>query len=165
MDLKSDTINLIADDTIELNRTYSNHKLTIDKDKGLLTGTWKYRGRIITSGLAVVHKAHVTGDSTRTWITSENDYGINIGSEEYNNDLRGTWFTKGSVINGSDSRMKNSISSFNETHEVLFNELMPVTYKYNEGKSNRVHFGYIAQDVLLAMKKANLNTLDVAAVC
>jgi predicted RNase H-like nuclease (RuvC/YqgF family) len=44
----------------------------------------------------------------------------------------------------------------------LYDALIPVTYKYNDGTSGRIHAGYIAQDVLTAMEKAGLTTTEFA---
>jgi len=50
-------------------------------------------------------------------------------------------------------------------YSILFDYLNPVIYKYNNGTSNRFHTGFIAQEVVSAIEKANLTTQDFAAVC
>ena len=65
----------------------------------------------------------------------------------------------------SDARVKNSIKDMSKSYEILFDELHPRIFKYNEGSSNRIHSGYIVQEVLEAMSKANLTTQEFAAVC
>lgn len=66
--------------------------------------------------------------------------------------------------NQSDIRVKNSIEPFDERYERLFESLQPVRYKYNEGTSNRYHTGFIAQQVVESIEKAELTTKDFAAV-
>jgi hypothetical protein len=44
----------------------------------------------------------------------------------------------------SDLRLKNSINSLSPNYEILFDNLQPVSYKYNNGTSNRTHIGFIA---------------------
>lgn len=65
----------------------------------------------------------------------------------------------------SDLRAKNSISEFDDNYEILFDSLSPKRYKYNDGESNRYHTGFIAQDVVDAIKRSGLTTQDFAAVC
>jgi len=69
--------------------------------------------------------------------------------------------TSGSII--SDKNKKNSISTFSDKYNVLYDALVPVTYKFNYGTSNRIHSGFIAQDVLQAINNAGLTTQDFAA--
>lgn len=79
--------------------------------------------------------------------------------------LAGTWELSSGAAVTSDRNAKNSISTISNPYEVMFDNLQPVTYKYNEGTSNRIHTGFIAQDVVDAVNAAGLNTKDFAAVC
>lgn len=69
--------------------------------------------------------------------------------------------TSGSII--SDRNKKNSISVFTDEYDKLFDDLLPVKYKYNYGTSNRFHSGFIAQDVVQAIIDSGLTTQDFAA--
>lgn len=69
------------------------------------------------------------------------------------------WCTTG-VFNGSDRRIKNSISDDLAQYEVMFNGLKPVKYKLNSGTSGRYHIGFIAQDVEEALAAAKLDSAD-----
>lgn len=64
----------------------------------------------------------------------------------------------------SDLRIKNSVEMLNDNYEQFFNLLSPKRYKYNNGTSGRYHTGFIAQEVVAALEKSNLNTADFAAV-
>jgi hypothetical protein len=44
----------------------------------------------------------------------------------------------------SDRRLKNTIQCFNDKYEILFDNLKPVSYKYNNGTSGRTHTGFVA---------------------
>lgn len=91
---------------------------------------------------------------------------VSIGSASaYSNYLKGTWYCNGSIINSSDKNVKNSISSFDDRYEVLFDSLIPCIYKYNDGNSGRFHSGYIAQEVNTALEAAGMTRDDFAAVC
>ncbi len=72
----------------------------------------------------------------------------------------------------SDRNIKNTITPFDnlyyweeEKQDKFFDALMPSSYKYNNGSSNRLHTGFIAQDVYDALVSADLNSDDYAYVC
>ena len=64
----------------------------------------------------------------------------------------------------SDINKKNSISTLSDNYEILFDNLSPCLYKYNNGTSNRYHTGFIAQHVKKAMDKALLSTEEFAGL-
>lgn len=72
------------------------------------------------------------------------------------------WCTQSSINSSSDKNLKNSIEAIPDTYEMLFDELKPVRYKFNDGESNRYHVGFISQDVRDALQKSNISTLDFA---
>ena len=65
----------------------------------------------------------------------------------------------------SDIRLKNSINSLSNNYEVLFDSLQPVSYKYNNGTSNRIHIGFIAQPTLEAVINAGFTQDEFAPLC
>ncbi len=80
-------------------------------------------------------------------------------------DIQGTFKTNGNGwISSSDRKVKNTISDFDEKYEVLFDNLRPRTFKFNQGTSDRVHSGFIAQEIADAVSIAGLSTQDFAAV-
>ena len=46
----------------------------------------------------------------------------------------------------------------------MFDNLKPVTYKYNDGTSDRLHTGFIAQEVNEALNIAKIDTKDFAGL-
>lgn len=79
--------------------------------------------------------------------------------------LYGTWhLNDGDTAVTSDINKKNTISPLSNNYSILFDNLKPVTYKYNNGTSNRLHTGFIAQEVEKALYKANLSTRDFAGL-
>lgn len=81
--------------------------------------------------------------------------------------LSGEVWINGSEYIGSstsDFRLKNSIELLPEQYEKFFDNLRPSRYKYNNGTSNRYHTGYIAQDVVMALEEAGLDTQQFAGV-
>ena len=81
-------------------------------------------------------------------------------------DVQGTFKTNGNAwISSSDVKVKNTITDFSDNYSVMFDNLKPRTFKYNDGTSNRIHSGFIVQEVVSAIESAGLTTQDVAAVC
>lgn len=65
-----------------------------------------------------------------------------------------------SVQDISDIKKKNSITPLSQKYSIFFDNLVPTSYKYNNGKSNRLHVGFIAQEVLSALEKADLTSQE-----
>lgn len=64
----------------------------------------------------------------------------------------------------SDYNKKNSIVEQSEVYSRIFDRLLPVTFKYNNGTSGRTHTGLIAQEVEEAVIAEGLTTQEFAAV-
>lgn len=65
----------------------------------------------------------------------------------------------------SDRNLKIDIKSFTKAYEELFFDLQPSTFKFKEGDSNRIHSGFISQDVEEALERNGLSALDFAGFC
>lgn len=86
---------------------------------------------------------------------------IRFASEQAN--LAGTWTSDAAVAVTSDADKKHEIKDITEAYSVIFDNLKPRLYKYNDGKSNRIHVGFVAQEVEEAILAAGLTTQDFAA--
>ena len=109
--------------------------------------------RLSSNGLANISTPlyfEIAGTTGKVWMYGNLSVGGNISGN-----------TSGSIV--SDRNKKNTILPFAEPYEKLFDMLLPVTYKYNYGTSNRTHSGFIAQDVASAIEKSGLTTQDFAA--
>ena len=65
----------------------------------------------------------------------------------------------------SDRNKKNSISKISERYAKMFNSLVPVTFRYNDEDSGKLHIGFIAQDVKDAMVSAGISDSEFAGFC
>ena len=65
----------------------------------------------------------------------------------------------------SDQNRKNTIQKISDIYSIIFDLLEPVTYKYNDGESDRLHTGFIGQKVKEAIETSGLTTKDMAAYC
>jgi len=65
----------------------------------------------------------------------------------------------------SDRNLKDNIQSLTEQHLKFFTLLQPVSYAFKDPLSDRIHIGFIAQDVEEAMKKTGLTSLDFGGFC
>lgn len=82
--------------------------------------------------------------------------------------LFGTWkigSLESSTQVTSDRNAKNTISDMTDKYSTIFDNLRPVSFRYNSGTSGRTHTGFIAQDVEAAVISSGLTTKDFAAVC
>lgn len=86
---------------------------------------------------------------------------IRFAPEQAN--LAGTWTSDAAVAVTSDADKKHEIRDITEAYGVIFDNLKPRLYKYNDGTSNRIHVGFIAQEVEAAILAAGLTTQDFAA--
>ena len=86
----------------------------------------------------------------------------------YGGNLYGTWYihnTGSATPVTSDETKKNNIQAQADVYSRIFDRLKPVTFKYNNGTSDRVHTGLIAQDVEQAVIAEGLTTQEFAALC
>lgn len=140
----------------------------------VMTGQWEllndYSGNNTFCGMMI----SPSNNNERTWIRTLGTYvdgtetyckGLDLSADNSFNDLKGNWFTAGDIINGSDARLKNTIQIFSDNYDIFFDNLTPVTFKYNENQSNRLHSGFIAQQIVESLESAGLTTQDFAAVC
>ena len=90
--------------------------------------------------------------------------GMNVGRTAYKLWLNGsTIYADGTTIaTTSDSRRKNTINDLDNRYLQFIKAIRPVGFKYNNGTSNRIHTGFIAQDVLQALDEAGIVTQDFA---
>ena len=98
--------------------------------------------------------------------TTQSHVGALVTFENYVG-MGGTWKVTGtlSTINGgtidtSDRNSKNSIVSIGTSYEQMFDLLEPRLYKFNKGTSNRLHCGFIAQEVEQALLLSKLSTQE-----
>lgn len=92
-------------------------------------------------------------------------YSISLGTANGNGSLNGTWKLNSAELTTSDQNAKNSIADIDSRYSILFDNLTPRIYKYNDGTSGRYHIGFIAQEVDEALQKAGISRQEFAGVC
>ena len=128
-----------------------------------LSGTW-YCGILRFGTSSTGYNLKIDPDQV-TWFYGTTQVGELESFTTYV-DVQGTFKTNGNNwISSSDVKIKNSIEDYSDSYEILFDNLKPRKYKYNAGTSNRVHTGFIVQEVISAIETAGLTTSDFAAVC
>lgn len=103
------------------------------------------------------------------WISGTYD----LGSRAYrwNNGWIDNLTIKGGTIGEegekitSDREKKKDILAISGSYDALFDKLRPVSFRYKKNTSNRIHTGFIAQDVEDAMRESGVSTTDFAAYC
>ena len=111
------------------------------------TSNGSYEGESISSG---------------SFIRVNNGYNTYLSS--FRGCLGGTWYSISAISVVSDQNKKNTIEHIADAYEAFYDELRPVTYKYNDGTSGRLHTGFIAQETEQALASAGLTTKDFAGV-
>ena len=90
-----------------------------------------------------------------------NDNYIRFASGQAN--LTGTWTSDSAISVTSDANKKHDIKDITDAYSLIFDNLKPRLYKYNDGTSDRIHVGFIAQEVEEAILASGLTTQDFAA--
>ena len=70
-----------------------------------------------------------------------------------------------SAISTSDRNKKKDFADIDERYENLFFDLKPTLYRLKDNESNRIHTGFISQDIEESLTNNNLTSLDLAAFC
>ena len=128
-----------------------------------LSGTWY--ASAIHHGSYGSYRVTIDGDQV-TWYYGSTFLGE---LESYSSgyvDVQGTWKTNGNNwISSSDRRIKKDILDFDESYDVLFNNLKPRQYRYVNGNKGRIHSGFIAQEVSDAVIASGKTIDENAYVC
>lgn len=128
-----------------------------------LGGTWY--ASTIQHGSYGSYRVTIDGDQV-TWYYGSTFLGE---LESYSSgyvDVQGTWKTNGNNwISSSDRRIKKDILDFDESYDVLFNNLKPRQYRYVNGNKGRIHSGFIAQEVSDAVIASGKTIDENAYVC
>lgn len=69
------------------------------------------------------------------------------------------------TIQTSDRNRKKNIEELGQRYIDLFDRLLPVSFMFNDAESDRVHIGFVSQDVKAAMDEIGLSDLDFAGFC
>ena len=111
-----------------------------------------YNDDSVVSGLTISNTAvYPDTDNTR-----------NSGSSGYR--WINVYATNG-TINTSDRTHKKNIKELDDKYIQLFNKLIPVSFEFNYADSDRVHIGFISQDVESAMDELGISDLEFAGFC
>ena len=74
-------------------------------------------------------------------------------------------YANSATINTSDRNQKKDIKELDSMSEDFIMDLKPVSYKWKDKKSDRTHYGLIAQDVEETMNKFGMTAMDFAGFC
>lgn len=127
-------------------------------------------------------KISTIGQQLRFWSSGEDDYGVELGVK----DSMWGWhpvkdgyiklgtpsyrwgqiYSTSASINTSDRNQKHDINLLEDTKTKDFiMDLKPVSFKFNNGESGRLHHGLIAQDVEDTLYKLGMTPMDFAGFC
>lgn len=92
----------------------------------------------------------------------------NANDQKYLGDSSNRWkavYAVNGTIQTSDRNQKTDISEIDQKYIDLFDRLTPVTFKFSDKKHDRVHVGFIAQDVKTVMDELDISPEEFAAYC
>lgn len=135
-------------------------------DSGILRLVDNYGGGINLQSTAAIR---LYGQGTSTCIAVLSDRMRATANDTYylgdsNYKFKAVYAVNG-TIQTSDRNMKTSIEDIDERYIALFDKLHPVSFMFNDPDSDRVHIGFIAQDVKAAMDEVGLTDLEFAGFC
>lgn len=118
-------------------------------------------GEEVSKGSVIIGQSYVSGWEDITIMPSANNLG-NIGTANRSWDML---YVKNGAVQSSDRNYKKDISVMGEKQERLFNLLSPVTFKFIDSTYDRLHYGFISQEVEDAIVESGLTTKDFAGFC
>jgi len=127
-------------------------------------GTWYFYSQAYFGTSTTSYQIRIDSDQ----VTFNYDNSMKGELETYSGyvDVQGTWKTNGNNwISSSDRRIKKDILDFDNSYEILFDNLKPRQYRYVDGNKGRVHSGFIAQEVSDAVIAAGKTIDENAYVC
>jgi len=117
----------------------------------------------ISNPAAGVHLSGGSGDQLFRPITTNALY---LGGASYK--WKSVYAING-TIQTSDRNQKTNIETIDDRYIALFDKLEPVTFEFKKetdvDSHDRVHIGFISQDVKAAMDEVGLSDLDFAGYC
>lgn len=126
--------------------------------------TADFTQRIITSSGGLLFYG-----TTSNYVAVMSDRFRSSGNDvHYLGDSSNKWkavYSVNGTIQTSDRTQKKNIEPINDRYVALFDKLQPVSFEFADAESDRVHLGYISQDVKEAMDEVGLTDLDFAGYC
>ena len=92
----------------------------------------------------------VSGGSQAIWIYKKQPNGLRVQTPADNINpiyISSDLYVNGSIFNTSDEILKDNIISISETKTPNVLNLNPVKYSFKSDINNKIHYGFIAQDV------------------
>lgn len=92
--------------------------------------------------------------------------GVSLGAaaRKFRNIYATSIYQNGSAVSTSDKRKKKEVKTLSNKFKALLMSLRPVSYKYKDGESGRLHTGFIAQEVEESMKDNNITSEEFAGL-
>lgn len=96
-----------------------------------------------------------------TYLDADNQYySLGSASKHWNN-----VYAAHSTIITSDKNNKENINDISDKYSKMFDELRPVTYKLKGSGHDRLHTGFIAQEIEESMKNNDISSEEFGALC
>lgn len=169
----------------------SNNESRLYGNNGIWVQNWKFNGLNMTEIYDAINSGNrvgwigYNGTNTLNLNNDRNSYlclqqsssNIMIGPEGIYPENDGArscgWPTKrwntiyaqSGSINTSDRNVKKDILEIDRRYLEMFKLLKPIQFRFKEGTSNRIHLGFISQDVKETMDEVGLTDMEFAGYC
>lgn len=116
------------------------------------------------SNIALAPNCNTIANRKLIWISGTQFYPETSGSHTLGTSTYkwGQIYSTASSISTSDANQKHDIAELDSTSVDFILGLSPKSYKFNDGTSNRDHWGLIAQDVEELMTELQMDSKDFA---
>lgn len=121
--------------------------------------------KLITRDRIVIAKTHDRSVNESNFPRIEAQSATTSGTTVYSARLYGNWYGTSGTSIASARMVKYDIQPYSSKYDRFFDELKPSTFRYIEGDSNRIHQGFILDEVGSAITAAGLDTKDIGAYC
>jgi hypothetical protein len=132
-----------------------NYELYICNEKPKSNIRLKVKGSTNVAGEVALNPSFPAFQATQAF---DGQLYLGISSSKW----RAVFATNG-TIQTSDRRLKHDIKTIGDKYIALFQALKPIQYMMNSG--DRIHIGFISQDVEEAMQEVGLSDLEFAGFC
>jgi len=140
--------------------------LGYDGGEAFIIADQKSGGINLKSGSAI--RLYGGGNNTNFVAALSDRFRASANDAYYLGDSSNKWkavYAVNGTIQTSDRNQKTEIADIDTKYVELFDRLKPVSFAFSDPESDRIHIGFISQDVKEAMEEVGLSDIEFAGYC